>query len=159
MSELPPSLKKWADSRLVAVEHMPNRAWATTKTLYLDYVKWSQGNQLGLIQQAEFTRWLGNIEGVTVKRRAAGNTVLNVTLPEFLYAFPDWPSKPFVARLERTAPKMTKTEHRRGYSARPLDVAMSALSVIAGINRDAEDGLHRAQVIASEALRAITGEK
>lgn len=159
IDELPPSIKKWADERLLAVEHMPGRAWATTKVFYLDFVKWCEANRGDLMQQAEFTRWVGNIAGIRVTRRAAGNTVIGATLPEFLYAQPDWPSRMMVAKLKTIRPNTAKAEGKRGYRAKPLDVAMTALSVIVGMDSDAKDSMLRAQVIASEALRALTGSK
>ena len=155
MITLPPSIKEWATERLVYVGSMPNNAWATTRPFYDDFVRWCEKKRMPLMHQAEFTRWLKNIDGVLVRRRAEGNTVLYVTLPEFLAGYPDWPSKRSVARMRLIAPDITREEQKNGYKPKPLDFAMTALATIARIPVDEKDGLHKAHVIASEALRGL----
>lgn len=157
MITLPPSIKAWATDRLIYVGSMPNNAWATTRPFYDDFLKWCQKKQMPLMHHQEFTRWLKNIDGVLVKRRAEGNTVIYATLPEFLTGYPEWPQKREVARMRLISPEITKEEQRNGYTPKPLDFAMTALATITRIPKDEKDGLHKAQIIASEALRGLTG--
>jgi len=125
----------WASERLCVVRDKPEKGWQGTADLYASYAAWCQREGRPLMTNTYFTRRLGELDGLEIRRHARGRIVVGVA---------DINHMPIGHRAPAFAPRSRQIEA----DAAPDQVLLEAL-------QDVERLAHNGSLDALEAIAAL----